>query len=480
MRKLFAIFAACAVILYGLLFCFADEQISIGKDLPLAMKYETKQGQENLRDFEGKAYFMLAEQQLNLNLLSSIYYMGYAYGGSFDGASLERALSWQDSVTLNAPIYKSEIYNGYFKLRTDKLLKQDGISEAFDYGELCKAARQDFDNYIKSAIKSEADGAKLVILLQERLTDKLVELEPGKRKAALDEIYSLRLPANKALCNDYLYQAFEYGVRAETLDRMLEINKEKLHKLSGLVYVRITAERSGQLWLKDRASQTDAEVTHILNTANEGQSFNGLVVLEELCGQKDSCLVFKDVNDNEYVIDISEALKAISVDDKGLLLLKLDDLLNQSPAKALSQSQPEVGGGKEANQADEKIKVLETAYSSKAAEAQAIVKELNRYSIYLELKNKGITNSFTGRFEADKKSWKAAMDARLSKFGPGGMADFAAYIKQFVLASRSELGQSDKGRMLTARFRNSIAQFKQPDDSSLWITDMLYNLKYMK
>lgn len=480
MRRLSAIFIICAVVLFSNLFCYADEQFDLKRDLPLAMKYETNNEQEQLDAFIAGTEAILAEQQLNINTLSSVYYLGYAYAGSFDGISLKRSMSFNMKYPLNAPIYKSEIYKGYYRLRTEKLLKQYSITQTFDYGNFTKTSRLEFDKYMMIAVKSEAVRRNLMVLLQEKLMDKLVELEPSKRKAFQDEIYSLGMPENSRLYQDYLYQVYEYGIRVELINQMLEINSEKLAKLAHDTAIRITAEKNGKLLLQYKNAESNVENLQVLNAVTEDHGYNGITVLSELYGRQDCRLVFMEDAGYEYKIDMDKALGAISSDDEGYLQLKLDSLLVQNQADIEGSNQPDAAEEKEAKLREEQIKALEAAYKSKAVEAQAIIKELNRYSIYLELKNQGINNYFTRKFESDKKSWKATLEAKLNSFGPGGMADFAVFIKQFVLASRNELGQSDREKALIARFRNSVVQFRQPDDSSVWVTNMLYNLKYMK
>lgn len=479
MRKLIAIFIICSTILYGIMLCYADDQGSGPKDLPLASRYETKQALEELNAFTAEAERILAEQKINLDTLGSLYYLGYDYKSSFDGSSLEDSMNWNGHFEADSPIYKSEVYKGYYKLRTEKPLSRYRSSLSFDYEAFIKSARQEFDSYIKSAVKSEAERTKLVILLQEKLTDKLPELETAERKAALDEIYSLRVLEKAALCNDYIYQVFESRVRTEVLMQMLEINKASLGEFASDIAINISAQTRGSLLIKYKNADGTEAVVQILNTAKDDSSYCGFTVLHEFFGKKESSLVFVDSSGQEHIIEMSRALKAISLNDRRYLQLELDGLLEM---KEDAVNSPEITEQTEDKnlKLDEQLKDFEALHSRKAAEAQVIIKELNRYSIYLELKSKNIQNSFTRSFEAQNKQWNAAIEARLKNFGPGGMADFASYIKQFVLLSRSELGQTERGRIITARFRNSVVQFRQPNESSLWITDMLYNLKYMK
>jgi hypothetical protein len=480
MRKLLAIFMISVIALYGILLCYADEQVSIQKDLPLAMKFETKLFQDKLGDFNKEWEVTLAEQQANLDVLGLLYYVGYTNSGSFDGRSLKRAMELKKGLSMDAPIYKSELFKGYYQLRAEELKKQYSTSWPSDGDTFARQARLEFDNYMKSAIKDETARNKLVVMLQERLMDKLVELKPVERKAVLDEIYSLRLPSNASLCNDYIYQVFEYGARIQAVNQMLEANKEQLAKLARGVAVSITAEQNGRLLLQYVDSQNMPQSLQIFNTLPDGKSFKGFTILGELYGISEGKLLFIGADNKEYTIDMNNAWGAVDIDDTGHLQLKLDGLLEANQPESGETVLPSTAQSSEDNPSAEQLKALKASYNSKASEAQAIIKELNRYSMYLELKNKGISNTFTKKFEKEKKNWKAALDSRLNRFGPGGMADFAAYIKQFVLASRSELGQTDQGRLLTARFRNSIIQFRQADDSSVWITDMLYNIKYMK
>lgn len=480
MRKLIVIFVICVAILYSVMLCYAGEEDSKQIDIPLASKYETKEAQEQLNAFMTEGAGVLTEQQLNLNILEGLNYLGYDYTRSFDGKSLARVMNWSGDYAAYAPIYQSEIYKGYYKVRTEKLLNKYRNTRVFDNAAFAQTARQEFDNYIKAAVKNESTRNQLMILLQEKLMDKLIELEPSKRKPVLDEIYSLRLADNAGLCNDYIYQIFESQVRTEALSQMLDINKKELTKLAHNIAVCVTVDRSGTLQLQYENSEGKAEKLQILNVIEDSVSYRGMIALYELYNKKACSLLFIDSDEQEHKIDINRALAAISLDEEGYLQLKLDGLLEEKDIDIGDSTQTETAVSDDKMSAEEKLKALESIYISKASEAQGIVKELNRYTMYSELKNKGISNNFTRKFETEKKAWKAALDLKLSKFGPGGMSDFAAYIKQFALFSRSELGQSERGKIVVAKFRNSIVQFRQPNDSSLWVTDILYSIKYMK
>lgn len=480
MRKLIVIFVICAAILYSIMLCYAGEEDSKQIDLPLASKYETKEAQEQLNTFMTEGAGVLTEQQLNLNILEGLNYLGYDYTRSFDGKSLARVMNWSGDYTSAAPIYQSEIYKGYYKIRTEKLLNKYRNTRVFDNAAFVQTARQEFDNYIKATVKNESTRNQLVILLQEKLMDKLIELEPSKRKPVLDEIYSLRLADNAGLCNDYIYQIFERQVRTEALSQMLDINKKELTKLAHNIAVCITTDRSGTLQLQYENSEGEAEKLQILNVIEISDSYRGTISLYELYNKNACSLLFIDSDEQEHKIDINRALAAISLDEEGFLQFKLDGVLEEKNIDIGDSTQTETAAANDKMSAEEKLKTLEAVYLSKASEAQSIVKELNLYTMYLELKNKGISNSFTSKFETEKKAWKASLDLKLNKFGAGGMSDFAAYIKQFVLLSRSELGQSERGKIIVAKFRNSVVQFRQPNDSSLWITDILYSTRYKK
>jgi hypothetical protein len=416
---------------------------------------------------------IIAEQGINLYTLNSIYNSG-SYTGTFDGSSLKKCLDFENRFVENAPLFKSDIYRSYYSLRTAKVLKQYQTSELFNYAAFIKTGRQEFDSYIKGSVKDQSSMAQLTLLLQEKILDKIIELEPLKRKSFLDEALNLGLPANSSKSLDCLYQMFESRARLQLFDQMAEINKQKLQRLNQKIGMVITSEKSGGLLLQNRNSKSKDTKVQIINVLSEEDSYRGLTLLNELYNKQNYKLVFNEKGGRSHEIELEKAIYAIAIDDNGYVHLDLDGLFREE-TKISENPAPENPAvlNVEANQ----LKQLELLYSGKSKASGEIVKELNRYNIYLELKDKKISNLYTKDFEASQKIWKKDLDNKLNSFGLGGSADFIAYIKQFELSDRN-LGKQDKVRVLIAKFRNSDIQFRTTEESSIWLTNMLFKIRF--
>jgi hypothetical protein len=472
LKKLFLIFVICALSLYGIMICYADISytFNIMEDLPLTARLEPAENLKYINQYNLSLQAIIAEQGMNLNTLNSIFYMG-SYGGSFDGGSLKRCLEWQQGYKESSPLFKSELYKGYYKVRTEKVLQRYQTSEAFDYTAFIKAGRQEYDSYIKAALKDQSSIEGSMVLLQGKLLDRIIELEPLKRKALLDEALGLRLPENSSKSLDYLYQMFESRVRIQLFDQMVETNKEKLDKLNHKVGIVITAEKSGELLLQGADT-----IVQVLNVLQGEEGYRGLTLLHELYDKQDYKLIFHEKEGSSYEIELEKALDAIAIDESGFVSLDLDGLFVEKQ----QISDHTVSTNLSAPKVDEnQLKQAALQYSNKSKAAQEIIKELNRYSIYLELKNKKISNLYTRGFEAGQKAWKKNLDNKLNTFGIGGMADFMAYIKQFELLDRNPDKQIAE-RVLIAKFRNSDIQFRTTEEGSLWITNMMFKIRAIK
>ena len=478
MKKLFLIFTICAFSLYSILLSYADvnnNTVNVMEGLPIATSLESTQNIKYINEYNNSLQAIIAEQSINLNTLNSVYYLG-GYGGRFDGGSLKKSFEWDNSFQESAPLFKSDIYKDYYKLRTEKILQKYQTTEVFDYTVFTAAGRQQFDSYIKGTITDQRNMGQLTVLLQGKILDKLIELEPLKRKTLLDETLALGLPINSDINLDYLYQLFESRVRLQMFDQMAETNKEKLEKLSHKIGMVITADKSGNLLLQSKDLQSKGNIVQIINVLQEEEGYRGLNLLQELYGKKNYKLVFNEEKGSSYEIELEKAIDNITIDENGFVNLDLNSLFEEKPqigANPISEDPT-------ASNVDENsLKQLERLYLNKTKAAQEIVKELNRYSIYLELENQNITNLYTRGFEAGLKTWKKNMDNKLSSFGVGGMADFMTYIKQFELLDRS-LNKQDKERALIAKFRNSDIQFRTTEEGSIWIINMLYKIRYLK
>jgi hypothetical protein len=421
---------------------------------------------------------IIAEQNINLNKLNTIYYVG-SYNEGFDGGSLKRCLDWNSSFQEGAPLFKSQIYKGYYTLRTQKILRQYQTSEFFDYTGFIKTGKQEFDSYIKGAAKDQKGMGQLNLLLQEKLLDQITLLAPMNRKALLDEVLNLGLPANSVKSLDFLYQLFESRVRLQLFDQMADVNKQKLQKLNLQIGIVITAEKSGKLLLQNKDIKSMDNVVQIINVLEGKESYRGLSLLNELYAKKNYKLVFKEDDGVSHEIELEKAIYAIHLDENNYIHIDLDKLFadEQQISKDSAQANP-INSAISYDEAKQ-LKELEQLYSLKTKDVREIVKELNRYSIYLELKDKGISNLYTKGFEASQKTWKKNLDNKLNTFGIGGMADFIAYIKQFELLDRN-LSNHIEIKGLIARFRNSDIQFRTTEESSIWLTDMLFKIRLIK
>lgn len=445
------------------------------EDLPLVVKFEPGENLKYLNQYNLQLQSIIAEQQLNINTLNSIYYLG-SKDVPMDGSSLKRCLEWDILLSEGAPLFKSELYKGYFGIRTRKVLEEYKTSEYFNYADFIKTARQDFDSYVKTNVRDEYSREQLAVQLQGKLFDKLIELEPVKRKALLDETLALGTPANNGNAMDCVYQLFESRVRLQMFSQLVELNKQKIQQLNQKIGIVIKTEKKGQLQLQSKDLQSKDKAVQIINVLENEKGYRGLTVLHELFDKKGYKLVFTEEMGSVYEIDLEQAIDAIAISENDFVYIDLEKLFAEK--QEIKEEISPTNSADKNNQGNQ-LKPLESLYSNKTKAAKEIIKELNRYSIYLELKNKKISNYYTKSFESGQRLWKKNLESKLNAFGASGMADFMTYIKQFELLDR-KTNKLNEEKLLIAKFRNSDLQFKKTEEGSLWITKLLFNFKYMK
>jgi PHD/YefM family antitoxin component YafN of YafNO toxin-antitoxin module len=476
MKRLSVIFVLCFVSVFGILYCYADEPVkavNIMEGLPLAAGYATAEENKLVELYNGDLQKLLGEQQLNLNILNSIYYMG-TYQGGFEGSSLSRCLNWTAPDRKESPLFATEVYQGYLRLRTEKALQSYQTSGLLNYASFIKEAKAQFDSYIKTAVKTESAREQLLLLQQEKLTPKLLQLEDKKRKPMLEELMNLRLPANSSKSMEVLYQLFEAHVRMELFDKMVELNKQSLEKLMASVSIIITSERRGVVELQ--SSRPQVPPIRLPNTLTEETGYRGYAKLSQLHDRQSTLLTFVEEGKKALAVSTgAAALKAVRLDEKGLMSLNLDEWIKNAEAKP---ENPAVNPALK-QEGDSLQKNLEQLYQSKTKASQEIIKELNRYSIYLELKNKKISNQYTKSFEEGLSQWKKSLDAKLNAFGTDGAADYVGYLKKFEQLDGLEDKAAGESK-LVASFRNTDLQFKETREGMLRVLDLLYKAIYAK
>lgn len=478
MKKLLLVFVLCALSLYSILFCYADvnsNAMNIMEDLPWINKFEPKDNLKYINEYNISLQSIISEQNRNLNTLNNIYYFGNNKE-SFDGNSLRKCLDWEGSFKEGAPLFKSDIYKGYYSLRTRNILKQYQTSKFFNYAAFVKTGRVEFDSYIKGIVKDQSHMGQLTVLLQEKVFDKLLELEPLKRKGLLDEVLDIGLPANNSKSLDCLYQMFESRVRLQLFDQMADLSKQKLQSISHKIGIVITGEKSGELQLQSKDISNKDHVVNIINVLQEEDSYRGLTLLSELYNKNGYKLIFKEKDGDSQEMELEKAINAIALDEDGYMHLDIDSLFSEEVKArdgtvAINPAVSTIG--------DAQLKQVELLYAAKSKAAAEIIKELNRYSIYLELKDKKANNLYTKSFEAGQKIWKKNLDNKLNNFGIGGSADFLAYIKQFELLD-SNPNKSEKARLLITKFRNSDIQFRTTEEGSIWLVNVLSKFRLVK
>lgn len=394
------------------------------------------------------------------------------------------------SIDDNSLLFRDNIFMDYYRVRTEKVLEEYRKSGNIDFKGFIGSGKNEFDMFLKNIQRDDKKADRIVLLLQDKLIDKMYSEDLKDKKGYFDKVLALRLASGSDRRNQSLYELMESRVRLKLLEELVNINKNALKVRLDSTKVVINADTSGILsfrYISDIEKHTVLDYT-VYMTA--GSSDYKLVLplsrLAALYGKG----TFTDKKGDERIVSRDSIWDKISAGAEGGLEVSLEEAyINEEalPGYDILAVIPESKAAVDINQLSEEGKRLESISKEAQKQAHEITRSLYALSSYLDMKDKGISNSLTSGFEAGRRAWLADLDSKLSHMNKlvagskpeeAGPVGFLGYIKQYADHSRQLAAAGLPEDRAVLAFRDTVLQFRQADEGLLWIIDMLYEMEY--
>ncbi len=396
------------------------------------------------------------------------------------------------SIEDRSLLFRDDIFTHYFNMRTGKVLEEYKKSGKFDLGVFIGRAKQDFHIFLKEVQKDENKKKRIILLLQDKLIDKMYSDDMANRSGYLDKVLALRLVSNSEKRNQSIYELMESRVRLKLLQELVAINQEAIKAQLGKLKVTISNSESGVLsfrHISDIEKRTILEYSVYM--AKDKPDYKLVLPLGRLAAIYGKA-TFTGKNGDVKVMSRDSIWDRIGAGEGGGLELSIDEAYiseSEMPGYDIFALLPDSKRVIDISELSEREKSLENNSKEAQKLAQEITKELSALSVYTDLKSKGIYNAYTAKFDVNKKVWLANLNTKLNSMNKltGGLKEpdtgfmgFLRYIRQYVDYTRDSAaaGLPDSSSVLV--FRDTVLQFRQVEAGSLWVIDMLYQTKYLQ
>jgi hypothetical protein len=288
-----------------------------------------------------------------------------------------------------------------------------------------------------------------------------------------------------------MYELMESRVRLKLLQELADINKGAVEAYLGKLKVVINNDSSGVFsfrYISDIENRGVLQYSVYLSAVNP--DYKLVLPLGRLASIYGKA-TFTEKNGDVKIMSRESIWDKVSSGEGGELELSLGEAyINESeiPGYDIFSIMPDNKKAIDISELSERGKRLVNNSTEAQSLAREITKDLSSLSTYTDLKSKGIYNAYTAKFEGNKDAWLTNLNKNLnsmnkltaqSKESDTGFGGFLSYIRQYSDYSRdcAAGGLPESSSILV--FRDTVLQFRQVEEGSLWILDMLYEMKYL-
>jgi hypothetical protein len=390
--------------------------------------------------------------------------------------------SYARPVNDRSMLFRDELFMDYYRLRTVGVLEEYKESGIFVFDSFIGKGRNDFDRFMAQGMTDAGKRDRAVLLLQDKLVDRLFSDAVKDKEAYFDQVLALRKASEWNNVRQRIYELMESRVRLRLLEELLQINKDTVSNYLNGERVLIKSSASGILsfkYISDVENRTLMDYS--LYLAADNPYYKLRLPLGRLVSIY-SQAAFTGRDGSVKLMSRDSVWNSIAMGAEGLEL-KLEDAYiseGELPAYDVFSKMPESKAdahGTSPVKGEESGKELPEAENT----AAYITAGLSALDSYTALKARGISNAYTGKFEAGKGAWLSELNARLSQMNgtDTGYVGLLRYIRRYVDYSRESTAAGLPESVKVLRFRDKVLQFRSADEGMLWILDMLYKLKYL-
>jgi hypothetical protein len=175
--------------------------------------------------------------------------LGYT-NNKLDEDKLREILVWTPKNNYSTlPLFNSSYFNEYNKLRFKDLnYSFTGGKAKYDFKDFVANSRTVYDEFIKVTVVNETIQNNLLILLQDKLLDRMVTEAAEDKQQYFYDILSLRLDSKKSRSYEYVYEFFESKVRLQILEKMIDNNTFIIKQFMDKVNIGFESQDGGSVY----------------------------------------------------------------------------------------------------------------------------------------------------------------------------------------------------------------------------------------
>lgn len=382
-----------------------------------------------------------------------------------------------------AMLFRDELFMDYYRLRTSGVIEEYTKSGIIDVDSFIGRAKNDFDRFMAESMKEAAKRDRAVLLLQDKLVDRLLSDGVKDKEGYFGQVLDLRKASEWNNARQHIYELMESRVRLKLLEELLRINKAVVNNYLNGERVLLKSITSGILsfkYISDIENRTVMDYS--LYVAADNPYYKLKLPLGRLASIH-SQAAFTGRDGSVKLMSRDSVWNSIAMGTEGLELKLEEAYINEGEMPVydvfsiMPEQKPAAGTGIIMEKAEEPGNGLTEAEKT-AGYITAALKALDDYSA---LKARGISNAYTSRFEAGKGAWLSGLNAKLKQMNgtDTGYLGFIRYVRRYVDYSRESAAAGLPESIEVLLFRDRVLQFRTVDEGMLWILDMLYKLKYL-
>ncbi|MFZ5353195.1 MAG: hypothetical protein ACOZCL_10810 [Bacillota bacterium] len=447
----------------------------IFRDLTDFKSIETAEQYQKLYEYGSYLRELLKKERILFNIINSIYYTGSS-SEALDTSALKEVINWKSTPIKDYSIlFGGSFFGEYYheRLKAEvKVAEEDFFSDSAYHSE----ALTYFKEYVKKSSLKNNGYEQLIMALQDKLLEKLINSETDDGDKYFIDVLSLRDIGNTKKAEMYIYQLYESRIRIFMLESLLKEKLKNLKDIAAKTFIGVYGKSSGTVYIKD-ISNNDISSTYIYekNFRRTGDKYKCSLPLVYLINAEHYELYFKAAGKDAVKVTGDALISCITINSKGYLELSIDKALNN---EAILKSSETESYEEEEYRLELAAKKL-TEYKQKA---KNIIAEMNNFSIYREMKLKTGESEYVKEFEKNKAKWLGSFKSLLYDFTAAGKEDtskisgFIAFNKTYVDICRRAETEDSEARKLLSCYRQEILQYRQIEEANLWILDMFYHI----
>lgn len=493
MKKWLAVLIIALLLFPGMndFYCDASANADILSDLKLLEQLETAKLFKNAQDYSRELCHQFSEGSRLIELMDGLGSDITANTQPVGAGELLNALCYEAMELEDySMLYRDSMFSDYYAMRTEKVIGEYVKTGKADLNSFMGSGGKDFSLFMSGLSKDAGKSERIILLLQEKLISKMYNNDLKDKSGYFDRMLALRAETDSSIRNKYIYELIESRVRIKLLEELVNINNKILRAYLEQTKVLVRTDKSGILSLQytsDIEKGTLQKYTVYLATGiADYKLYLPLSRFTALQGNP----VFTGKNAEPRMMSRDSLWNSIRIGADGGLEVSLENAFISDSEISDSDASQMIPAGQtsaETGRLYEEGKKLENYPKEVQNLAQDITRDLNTLDNYLDLKDKGISNSLTAKFESGKEAWLKAFDGKLNRFnkliaGSGteetGFVGFLNYVNRYVDYNRRSTAAGMPQSKEVLVFRDSVLQFRQIDEGLLWIIDMLYKVKY--